>query len=74
MFFAEKAADRTPIDYAAAVDGNLQLVPVGDVAKALAQDYARMVEDGLLLDDAEPFEALMAQCADIARRANGAAK
>ena len=74
MFFAEKAADRTPIDYAAAVDGNLQLVPVGDVAKALAQDYARMVEDGLLLDDAEPFETLMAQCADIARRANGAAK
>jgi hypothetical protein len=27
MFFAEKAADRTPIDYAAAVNGGLQLVP-----------------------------------------------
>ncbi len=70
MFFAEKAADRTPIDYA----GGLQLVPVGDGAKALEDDYARMVEDGLLFDDAEPFEALMARCADIAARANRAAK
>ncbi|WP_390264881.1 nucleotidyl transferase AbiEii/AbiGii toxin family protein [Halodurantibacterium flavum] len=74
MFFAEKAADRTPIDYAAAVSGGLQLVPVGDGAKALEDDYARMVEDGLLFDDEEPFEALMAQCADIAARANRAAK
>jgi hypothetical protein len=32
---SEKAADRTPIDYAAAVSGGLQLVPVGDGAKAL---------------------------------------
>ena len=29
-----------------------------------------MVEDGLLLEDAEPFEALMVRCADIAARAN----
>ena len=70
MFFAEKATDRTPIDYASAVNGGLQLVPVGDGAKALEDDYARMVEDGLLFDDAEPFEALMARCADIAERAN----
>lgn len=74
MFFAEKAAARTPIDYVAAVNGGLHLVPVGDGAKALEEDYARMVEDGLLLDDAEPFEALMAQCADIASRANSVAK
>lgn len=73
MFFAEKAADRSPIDYAAAVDGGLQLVPAGDGAKALEEDYARMVEDGLLLEDAEPFAALMERCADIAARANSAA-
>ncbi|MDF2604160.1 MAG: hypothetical protein K0R56_1522 [Sphingomonas sp.] len=71
MFFVEKAADRTAIDYATAVNGGLQLVPAGDGAKALEDDYARMVEDGLLIDDAEPFEALMARCADIASRANG---
>jgi hypothetical protein len=70
MFFAEKAADRSPIDYVAAVNGGLQLVPGGDAAEALQEDYDRMVEDGLLLDDAEPFEALMARCADIVARAN----
>lgn len=73
MFFAEKAVDRIPIDYAAAVNGGLQLVPGGEASKALEVDYGRMVEDGLLLDDAEPFEALMARCADIVGRANNAA-
>ena len=72
MFFAERAADRSPIDYAAAVGGGLRLVPAGDALKALEDDYTRMVEDGLLLEDAEPFEALMARCADIAARANRA--
>ncbi|MCQ8239841.1 nucleotidyl transferase AbiEii/AbiGii toxin family protein [Rhizosaccharibacter radicis] len=70
MFFAEKAADREPIDYLAAVHGGLRLVPAGDALKALGDDYTRMVEDGLLLDDAESFETLMARCADIAGRAN----
>ncbi|MBL8584830.1 MAG: nucleotidyl transferase AbiEii/AbiGii toxin family protein [Rhizobiaceae bacterium] len=73
MFFAEKAADRSQIDYASAVNGGLQLVPAGDGAKALAEDYARMVDDGLLLEEAEPFDVLMARCAEIAARANGAA-
>jgi hypothetical protein len=70
MFFAEKASDRTPIDYVAAVGGDLRLVPAGDGLKALEEDYARMVDDGLLLEDAESFDALMARCADIAERGN----
>ncbi|MCV0368903.1 nucleotidyl transferase AbiEii/AbiGii toxin family protein [Filomicrobium sp.] len=70
MFFAEKAADRAPIDYAAAVNGGLHLVPAGEALKALSVDYAHMVDDGLLLDDAESFEALMERCAAIAERAN----
>jgi hypothetical protein len=70
MFFAERAADRSPIDYAVGVSGGLSLVPAGDALKALEEDYARMVEDGLLLENAEPFETLMARCADIAERAN----
>lgn len=73
MFFAEKAADRSQIDYAAAVNGGLQLVPAGDGAKALAEDYGRMVDDGLLLEEAEPFDALMERCGDIAARGNSAA-
>jgi hypothetical protein len=74
MFFAEKAADRIPIDYAAAVNGGLRLVPSGAGLKALEDDYARMVDDGLLLGDAEPFAALMANCAEIAVRANTASQ
>jgi hypothetical protein len=74
MFFAEKAADRSQIEYAAAVDGGLQLVPIGDGAKALAEDYTRMVDDGLLLEEAEPFGTLMERCSDIAARANNVAR
>lgn len=70
MFFAEKAADRSPIDYGAAVNGALRLVPGGSAATALAEDYARMVEDGLLLEGAEDFETLMAECAKLEARAN----
>lgn len=70
MFFAEKAADRTPIDYVAAVGGGLQLTPSGEGRAALEQDYARMLEDGLLLDKAETFEELLARCAKIQDKAN----
>ena len=70
MFFAEKAADRTPIDYEAAVGGRLQLTPSGEERAALEQDYARMLEDGLLLDEAETFDELLARCAKIQEKAN----
>lgn len=69
-FFAEKDSDRQPIDYRAAVAGGLRLVPKGASREALADDYARMVEDGLLLDEAEPFEDLMARIEDLEARAN----
>lgn len=73
MFFAEKAADGAAVDYEAAITGKLQLVPSGKARAALASDYERMVEDGLLLENAESFETLIARCADIAGRANRAA-
>ncbi|AEG07536.1 Domain of unknown function DUF1814 (plasmid) [Sinorhizobium meliloti BL225C] len=41
MFFAEKAADRSPIDYAAAVDGDLVLTPSGDGLRAPSEDYTK---------------------------------
>lgn len=74
IFFAEKAADGEIIDYETAISGNLQLAPSGEARAALATDYARMVEDGLLLENAESFEALIARCVDIAERANRATK
>lgn len=70
MFFAEKAADRTPIDYEAAVAGGLQLTPSGEGRVALEQDYVRMLEDGLLLDKAETFDELLERCAEIQEKAN----
>ena len=70
MFFREKDASGQWVDYHAAVAGALQLVPLGASLDVLADDYTRMVEDGLLLDEAEPFAALMASCQEIADRAN----
>ncbi len=70
MFFAEKAADRSPVDYLAAVNGGLRLVPEGASRDALAGDYSRMVADGLLLDEAESFETLMDRCSALQERAN----
>jgi hypothetical protein len=51
--------DGAPIDYRAAVAGALDLAPSGDARKALAEDYQRMIEDGLLLDDAGSFDVLL---------------
>ena len=72
MFFSENDATGTRIDYEAAVSGGLQLVPAGAALAVLTDDYARMLADGMLLDDAEPFNALMEQCAEIETRANAA--
>lgn len=70
IFFAEKDADGQPIDYEAAVAGGLHLVPEGAARELLAEDYRRMVEDGLLLDEAESFDALLQRCGEIERQAN----
>jgi hypothetical protein len=72
MFFRE-TADGAEIDYGQAVTGGLRLKPEGASLEALGDDYRRMVEDGLLEADAEPFEKLMETCAALADRANAAA-
>ncbi|HMN77194.1 MAG TPA: nucleotidyl transferase AbiEii/AbiGii toxin family protein [Burkholderiaceae bacterium] len=70
IFFAESATDGGTIDYGAAVTGALVLVPTGDACTALADDYQRMVEDGLLMDDAEPFDTLLDRCQTLAHKVN----
>ena len=70
VFFAEKDARGESIDYHAAVAGELQLVPDDSALAKLAADYQRMVDDGLFLDDAEPFEALLERCLAIQQKAN----
>lgn len=70
IFFAESAPDGTTIDYGAAVKGALVLLPNGDARTALADDYQRMVEDGLLMDDAEPFGNLLERCQTLTDKVN----
>ena len=70
MFFREKDAAGNWIDYVAAVSGNLQLVPKGAFDKDLAEDYGRMLTDGMFLDDGESFEDLMYRCGELQARAN----
>ena len=70
IFFSENDARGERIDYAAAVLGSLQLVPSGDAHAVLAEDYARMLADGMLLDEKESFDALMERCASLEARAN----
>ena len=50
--------------------GSLQLVPDGAARAALEDDYGRMLADGMLLDDGEPFESIIDRCADLETRAN----
>lgn len=70
MFFSEKDSAGALIDYIAAVSGGLRLVPGDKPLGNLSLDYARMLDDGLLLDAAEPFEELLDQCRELEVRAN----
>lgn len=72
MFFAEKAESGGTIEYSTAISGGLRLVPAGTRLDELKQDYQRMVDDGLLLDLAEPFDEILDACRQIQERANTA--
>ncbi len=69
-FFIEKDADGNRIDYMAAIHGALVLAPEGESKDALRIDYQRMVDDGLLFDEAESFDQLMEGCRKIQAQIN----
>ena len=73
-FFIEKDAGGEVIDYACAVEGKLQIVPEGAARESLAADYAKMLEDEVMVANALPFDQLMHACAEVAARANAAAR
>ena len=50
----------------------LTLAPAGEARQALAKDHQRMVEDGLVRDDAESFDALLQRCQVLADKLNAA--
>ena len=65
MFFAEKDADGAKIDYFQAISGGLRLVPEGASLNALANDYAAMLDDGLLAFEQPTFASVLASCTAI---------
>ena len=71
-FFAMKNVKGNLIDYAAAINGGLVLVPTGETLETLSADYAKMIEDRLFLGDPEPFAWVVDRCRDVERRANAA--
>jgi hypothetical protein len=73
-FFSEKDVDGRVIDYIAAVEGGLQIVPDDAAREALAMDYTKMLEDEVMVGDALPFDELMTACAEVAQQANEAAR
>ena len=70
VFFVENDARGNRIDYEAAVSGGLKQIPSGAAISVLADDYANMLANGMLLGDEEPFDSLMEQCALLEIRAN----
>jgi hypothetical protein len=68
LFFREAG-----VDYFAAVQGALQLVPEGQAIKSLEQDYELMRESNMFISvEPEPFAVIIDRCKDIQARANKA--
>ena len=65
VFFAEKDAHGSKIDYLRAVTGRLQLVPTGAALAALENDYGAMRADGLLALQSPSFHEIMEKCQAI---------
>lgn len=72
-FFIEKDIEGKIIDYAIATAGHLEIVPEGEAKAALAEDYAAMLADEVMVGDALPFDSLIEACSDLQAKANRAA-
>jgi len=74
VFFAEKGANGSKVDYLKAVTGGLQLVPVGVALAALESDYNAMSEDGLLALHQPSFGEILEKCRAIQDEVNHKAR
>lgn len=70
LFFIEKDIDGAKIDYLAAVSGKLSLVPEGNAHSSLENDYAKMIEDGVLINTTISFKDLMEICSQAQHQIN----
>tara|TARA_B110000503_G_scaffold69633_1_gene108520 strand:- start:237 stop:1268 length:1032 start_codon:yes stop_codon:yes gene_type:complete len=74
VFFAEKDANGSKVNYHKAVTGGLQLVPAGAALAALESDYTAMLEDGLLALHQPSFAEIMEKCLAIQDEVNHKAR
>jgi len=70
FFFVEKDAKGQVIDYLPATTGHLKIVPEGQARKSLAEDYAAMLADEVMVGDSVPFSELLEACADLEAKVN----
>lgn len=70
FFFAERDKASNWVDYGAAVNGQIRIVPEGDALPALKEDYAQMQNSGMTSSDAPSFKSLMESCRIIETRIN----
>ncbi len=73
FFFVEKDSAGAVVNYQPAAHGHLNIVPTGEARAALADDYARMRADQVMLGDAPDFDELMRACGELEAKANRAA-
>ena len=65
VFFAEKDAQGSKVDYFRAVTGGLKWVPSGAALDALEHDYTAMLQDGLLALHQPSFDEIMETCRSV---------
>ena len=73
FFFIERDSAGGVVDYLSAVRGRLNIVPAGDARTALANDYANMRADQVMLGESLSFDHLMLACSEVETQANKAA-
>lgn len=72
-FFIERDIEGGAISYISATQGHLRIVPEGQAREALAEDYAAMLADNVMVGDALSFDQLMQACAEVTAQVNKAA-
>lgn len=70
FFFVEKNADGVAIKYEQAVRGSLQLIPAGSTVDELSEDYEKMLDAGLLEENAPTFKQILDSCAQLQQKVN----
>lgn len=70
MFFVEKNASGDRIDYNDCLNGLLQFIPSGAALETLRNDYASMIQDGILLDSEIKFDVVLTQCLALEDKIN----